>query len=283
VAKVEPSWQEGIPTQLRAMLDNHSWRAVTIGRSGMHVMHIENAYLKVAHRRQGRGDKLLAEKVRLEWLKGKLPVPQVLYYGNNAFYEYLFISEIAGVMAMDPLVSENMSELIHLLAEGLHTVHAIDRSDCPFKRPIQPRLEVIRTSITAGRIDAEKFKSKHDGMSPQLWYEQLEHLRPAFDDMVFAHGDFCLPNIVIDPEEMCIRGFIDWEQGAIADRYEDLNMLCWSLSYNFDDSWVSTLLGEYGLEYVDREKLTFYKMLEEGLVASGYYASENASKEGDRS
>src|SRR6266705_2337815 len=108
MAKLEPSWQEEMPTELRAILDNHSRRAVTIGRSGVHVMHIKNGYLKVARRGEVQGAKLLAEKARLEWLKGKLPVPQVLYYGNNTSDEYLFISEITVVIAMNAIVSENM-------------------------------------------------------------------------------------------------------------------------------------------------------------------------------
>jgi kanamycin kinase len=266
MAKLEPSWQEEIPSELRTMLAGHPWQKTTIGHSGMHVMHIKNGYLKVARRGQVRGDKLLAEKARIEWLKGRLPVPQVLYYGTNVLYEYLFITEIAGVMAMNPLVSDNMSELIHLLAQGLHMVHAVDKRTCPFERPIQPRLDAIQQNIIKGRIDAEKFEREHDGISPQQWYEQLERLRPASDDLVFSHGDFCLPNILIDPERMHINGFIDWEQGAVADRHEDLYMLCWSLGYNFDDSWAPTLLAAYGLEYIDRGKLAFYKMLDEAAT-----------------
>ena len=42
-------------------------------------------------------DSDLAEKARLDWLKGRLPVPQVLYYSHTVLYEYLFISEVAGV------------------------------------------------------------------------------------------------------------------------------------------------------------------------------------------
>ena len=264
----EPSWQEALPAKLRALLGRADWEAVTIGRSMAQVFHIEDGYLKIVRQGRAQGSDLLAEKERLEWLQGRLPVPEVYYYGKNASFEYLYLSEIQGIMACEQHFRDAMPRLIDLLAEALHMVHAVEEQFCPFTRPLQPRLEEIQQRISSGHIDTAKFATDHQGVSPQAWYDQLEHLLPASDDLSFTHGDFCLPNIIIDRKKRRINGLIDWGNGSIADRHEDLASACWSLGYNFDPSWIPSLLEAYGLQSIDQKRLTFYRLLDD---LSHYY------------
>jgi aminoglycoside phosphotransferase len=264
----EPSWQEVLPAKLRALLGQSEWEAVTIGRSRAQVLHVEDGYLKIMRLGQTWGSDLQAEKERLEWLEGRLPVPQVYYYGRNAFFEYLYLSEIQGIMACDQQFRDDIPGLIDLLAEALHMVHAVEGQTSPFTRPLQTRLEEIQHSISGGRIDNAKFAFDHQGISPQAWYDQLEHLLPTSDDLSFTHGDFCLPNILIDRKKRCINGLIDWGNGGIADRHEDLAATCWSLGYNFDQAWIPLLLKAYGRESTDQKRLIFYQRLDD---LSHYY------------
>ncbi|MBV9712528.1 MAG: aminoglycoside 3'-phosphotransferase [Ktedonobacteraceae bacterium] len=264
------SWQEGFPSQLQPLLREANWDAVTIGRSGMHVFHVADGYLKIAPQGLTPGNDLHTEKMRLEWLKGRLPVPQIYYYGKNASFEYLYLSEIQGTMACDRRFQEDMPSLIALLAEALHMVHAVEAQSCPFTRPLQPRLEEIQQSISRGHIDNAKFVTDHQGLSPQARYEQLERLLPASNTLSFTHGDFCLPNIIIDRQKRRINGLIDWGYGGIADHHEDLASACWSLGYNFASSWIPSLLAAYGLESIDQKRLTFYQLLDD---LSHYYFS----------
>jgi aminoglycoside phosphotransferase len=255
----ESSWQEELPAELRTLFERTEWEAVTIGRSGMQVFHAGDGYLKIARQEQMSEGRLLREKERLLWLQGRLPVPQVYYYGQGGSFEYLYLSEIQGVMACDQRFREDMPSLIHLLAEALHLVHAIDSQQCPFTSPLQPRLEEIQQQIAGDHIDEAMFATDHQGLAPQAWYEQLERLRPATDELAFVHGDFCLPNILIDPRKKCINGLIDWELCGLADRHEDLVDACWSLGYNFDPSWIPLLQEAYGLESIDPKRLAFYQ------------------------
>ncbi len=259
----EPSWQEVLPARLRALLGRPDWDPVTIGRSEARVFHVEDGYLKIVRLGHTWGSSLQAEKERLEWLKGRLPVPEVYYYGRNAFFEYLYLSEIQGIMACDQHFRADMPYLIDLLAEALHMVHAVEERFCPFTRPLQPRLEEIQQSISGGHIDNAKFATDHQGVSPQAWYNQLEALLPTFDNLSFTHGDFCLPNIIIDRKKRRINGLIDWGYGSIADRHEDLASACWSLGYNFAPSWIPALLEAYGQESIDQKRLTFYQRLDD--------------------
>jgi aminoglycoside phosphotransferase len=49
----------------------------------------------------------------------------------------------------------------------------------------------------------------------------------------------------------------------MADRYRDLERVCWSLGYNFDRKWIPDLLKIYGMEKIDQDKIEFYAQLEE--------------------
>ena len=265
----EPSWQDMLPDELRTLPERADWKAVTIGRSGMYVFHVGDGYLKVARQGQTTGSTLLAEKERLEWLQGQLPLPQVYYYGKNAFFEYLYLSEIQGMMACDQYFQDDMPYLIDLLAEALHMVHTIESRSCPFTRPVQSGLEEAQQRISRGQINATKFAAEHRGLSAQVWYEQqLGRMHSASDDVCFTHGDLCLPNIIIDRQKRCINGLIDWGYAGIADRHDDRAAACWRLGYNFDTTWIPWLLEAYGLKRIDRKRLTFYQRLND---LSHYY------------
>jgi len=250
-------WQEDLPPEIRALLVRGE--AVTIGRSGMSVWHVEQGYLKVNHQEHATMSELAAEKDRLQWLQGRLPVPQVYAYGSGAKCEYLYMSEIPGVMACDQRFREDMPSLIALIAEALHMVHALPQEQCPFSRSLHLRLEQVQQKIVSNRIDETLFLRAR-GVTPQAWYRQLEQIRPTTDALTFAHGDFCLPNILIDPHNRRISGIIDWGRGGIADRHEDIDSACWSLGYNFDPAWIPHLKIAYGEELIDAKTLAFYEL-----------------------
>jgi len=41
-------------------------------------------------------------------------------------------------------------------------------------------------------------------------------------DLAVCHGDFCLPNVVLDPETLVVTGILDVGRLGIADRHLDL-------------------------------------------------------------
>lgn len=259
-------WLGLMPGELRELLDGGTWQEVSIGYSGVHVFRIHrhtspHYYLKIAP--QMLRHNLVAEKERLHWLQTRLAVPKIYYYGSDAKYAYLLLSEIPGIMSCDPICEEDMPRLVRLLAEGLRMIHRIDIADCPFDQRLNRQLEAARQRLLAGLVDEADFDSERSGRRASDVYEQLIQARPAGEDLVFTHGDYCLPNIILDWDKAQISGFIDWERGGIADRYQDIALAARSLDYNFDQSWVPMLLEEYGLTAPDEEKMRFYRLLDE--------------------
>jgi aminoglycoside phosphotransferase len=86
------------------------------------------------------------------------------------------------------------------------------------------------------------------------------------EDLVFTHGDYCLPNIIINEELGNVVGFVDLGRGGIADRYYDLALCLRSIQYNIGDGYSQVFLHAYGLFNTwDENKIAFYQKLEDLL------------------
>lgn len=70
----------------------------------------------------------------------------------------------------------------------------------------------------------------------------------------FIHGDFCLPNIMI--EDWKFGSFIDVGLAGVGDKHIDIYWVIWSLNYNLGtDKYADYFLECYGKEKVDMEIL----------------------------
>lgn len=250
-----------ISEELRHLLGNETWHIISIGCSGTYVFRIGEAYLKINP--ASAVDRLNDERTRLEWLQGRLPVPRVLYYGADASYEYLLLSAIPGIMACEQSLRDNIPKVVRLLAQGLRMIHSVPIHDCPFDRSLPVAMELARQRVEAGLVDESDFGAEQAGKRASDLYAELLTQRPQTEELVFTHGDYCLPNILLDWQRNCISGFIDLARAGIADRYHDLVLAARSLAFNFDARWIPLLFQEYGLAEPDEDKIRFYKLLDE--------------------
>ena len=70
----------------------------------------------------------------------------------------------------------------------------------------------------------------------------------------FIHGDFCLPNVMIDNGDF--SAFIDVGLAGVGDRHIDIYWVLWSLNYNLGtDEYSDYFLELYGREKVDMNVL----------------------------
>jgi kanamycin kinase len=79
-----------------------------------------------------RAAALAGERDRLEWLQGRLPVPEVVGFFQAAGDEWLMTREVPGVALYQLSVGWPPSRCARVLGEILRTIHATDASDCPF-------------------------------------------------------------------------------------------------------------------------------------------------------
>ena len=220
--------------------------------SGTHVYRIEagseTLFLKVASGFQAR--EVAGERARMIWLQGRLPVPQIHFFDVYNGMTYLLMSAIPGQDASQQTLPLSPDAITRLLAEGMHLFHSVPIDGCPFDQSLDKRIAAVRERPEpGGRVDESDF-------------DNLLRTRPASEDLVFTHGDYCLPNILLDGQTPRITGFVDLSRAGIADRHQDIALCARSLAYNLGEEWVPLLFDSYGREFIDPAKIAYYKLLD---------------------
>lgn len=252
-----------IPSSLSALINGYSWQPITIGHSEASTFLLKgpnsNHYLKM----QGNGfiERLSDEKERMEWIDERLPVPRVLFYGEDDSKEYLLMTEVKGVNAADPAHAACLPTMLESIGEKLRTIHRIPIATCPFDQTLDRKIEKAKNRVDSGQVDEDDFDEERIGRKASELYDDLISKRPLHEELVFTHGDFCLPNVLIENSE--VSGFIDWGRAGIADKYQDLSLAIRSISSNFGKEFVPFFLSGYGEAEVDMARVHYYQLMDE--------------------
>lgn len=85
-----------------------------------------------------------------------------------------------------------------------------------------------------------------DGADARALLAQLQRWLPsAQSDTAFGHGDYCLPNVMV--ENGRATGIIDLSRGGYMDRRIDLAAGVWTIRYNLGGApYIQTFLDSYG-------------------------------------
>ncbi len=86
----------------------------------------------------------------------------------------------------------------------------------------------------------------------------LEDTRPESESPVVCHGDYCLPNIII--RDWSAVGYVDLGEMGVADRWWDLAVATWSVTWNLGPGYEELFLSEYGVQR-DQRRTDFYRLL----------------------
>jgi aminoglycoside phosphotransferase len=255
--------RKSLPEDLTRAVAGYDWRQNRIGRTETLVFHLTAKnkaplYLKIDSRDSEFS--LAAEKRRLDWLKNRLPVPEALLFAEDEARSYLLLSEIAGVPAISDSLKNEIPRVIRELVKGLRMIHDLPIQNCPFDMPLEERIEVARERMLSGKVVDEDFDDERLGRTASSVFREMSAAVPRGRDLVFTHGDYCVPNVILN--DGSLSGFVDWAEAGIADRYQDLALLARSVGNNFGREYQKDVFELYGLE-PDREKIRFYQLLDE--------------------
>ena len=109
-------------------------------------------------------------------------------------------------------------------------------------------------------MDENDFDESRMGRTAADLFAELLKAVPDDEDLVFTHGDYCLPNILL--EDWRLSGFVDWGQAGVADRYQDIALMARSVESNFGSELVNVLFEMCGIE-PDHARIRFYTLLDE--------------------
>jgi kanamycin kinase len=219
----------------------------------------ETRFLKV--RKIARHHYSLAdERDRMLWAHGQIPVPDVLDYGIDDDEEWLLTTALPGQDATTPEHKADPTWIVALLARGLRELHeSLDVATCPFDFTNDLAIAHVKR-----RLDADVFTEPYEHheefrhLEPEQMVERLEALRPADEDIVVCHGDYCFPNVLIDAG--MIVGYLDLGELGVADRWLDVAVGAWSTTWNLGPGYEDLFYESYGVD-PDPDRIEFYRLL----------------------
>ena len=150
-----------------------------------------------------RAARLAGERDRLQWLRGRWPVPEPIGLFHAFGDDWLLTHAVAGVPLSDKSVAWSPPRMAAFMGETLRSLHAVDSTGCPFG--------------TAG---------------------------PGH---VLAHGDYCMPNVLIESGFAGrLSAVVDVGQAGLGDPSIDLAAGVWTLQYNYGAGHAREFLDAYG-------------------------------------
>jgi kanamycin kinase len=203
---------------------------------------------------------VLDEAARIRWAAHHLPVPRVIECGAEDEIDWMVTSRLSGRDGADPDYLGQPERLVCSLARGLRRFHdAAPVADCPFDFRLDAALIHARRRLSAGLIDPGRdFHPEFQHLSASDAMSRLEMTRPGSEDLVVCHGDYCPPNILIENWEA--TGFVDLGELGVADRWCDLAVATWSVTWNLGPGYEERFLSEYGVP-ADPDRTVYYRLL----------------------
>jgi kanamycin kinase len=251
------------PPMLRATYADLDWKLAYqyAGHSVVYRLErggVPESFVKLAH--TGHFPTLDGEAKRMRWAQSCLPVPTVVHQGTGDSIDWLVTTALPGRDATNPDLTKDPAELTRILARGLRMFHdTAPARTCPFDFRIRPAIRHVRARLRSGRIDPQgDFHEEFAHLTPTAAVELLESIQPESEDLVVCHGDYCLPNILI--EDGRATGFVDLGELGVADRWWDLAAATWSLTWNLGPDFEELFLAEYGAT-LDSDRARFYRLL----------------------
>ena len=154
----------------------------------------------------------------------------------------------------------------------LKMLWSVDISGCPRIRDLDTELEEAKSRVENGLVDvgdAEPATFGEGGFKdPEALLEWLYANRPDYEP-VLSHGDFCLPNIILNDGE--VSGFIDLDDAGVGDKWRDIALCHRSLKHNFDGTYGGRIYPDFDPDMLfdalgidpDRDKLRYFMLLDE--------------------
>ena len=141
-----------------------------------------------------------------------------------------------------------------LLGERLRALHETDFSGCPIADHTAAYLDLAKNNYETGIYDSSLFPDNWGYKSAEEAWYALQKGKDALKSDTLLHGDYCLPNIMLD--NWRFSGFIDLGNGGVGDRHVDLFWGAWTLNFNLGtDEYRDRFFDAYGRDRVEADVL----------------------------
>ena len=139
------------------------------------------------------------------------------------------------------------------LAEAMTTLHSIPVGDTPTSLVLSQYTELAESEESVN-YDETFLSSCFPIASAEEARGIMREYKDAFSSDALIHGDFCLPNVMLDGGGFA--GFVDLGLAGAGDRHIDIFWAVWTLAYNLGtNKYADRFLDAYGRERCDVDKL----------------------------
>ncbi|MEV4502972.1 APH(3')-V family aminoglycoside O-phosphotransferase [Streptomyces klenkii] len=260
-------------SSLHRKYPHHKWTPVTDGDSGAFVYRLTGPqpelYAKIAPRTlDNPAFDLAGEADRLEWLaQHGIPVPRIVERGGDDTSVWIVTEPVPGISAAEEWPEHQRLAVAEAMARIARALHNLPVAECPFDRSLPVATDEARHNVRAGLVDLDDLDEARRGWSGAQLLAELDRTRPETEDTVVCHGDLCPNNVLLDPETCEVTGVIDVGRLGLADRHADLALATRELEIEedpwFGPEYAQGFLTQYGGPGVDKDKLAFYRLLDE--------------------
>jgi aminoglycoside phosphotransferase/ABC-type lipoprotein export system ATPase subunit len=200
---------------------------------------------------------LSKESIALDYLQGKISVPEKVFYEKYNGKSYILTKEVKGTMLCDDYFEEHPLEGIDIIIEAFNDLYNIDYSDCVVDETIDAKIKEIEnrfSSIKQSDIKKEILDRFH---TKEAILKYLKGNKPK-QIIGFTHGDMSLPNIFALDNHF--NGLIDVGNAGLSDIYFDLVVCEISIERNYGKEYVQLFYDKIGIEK-DEFKSDYYRIL----------------------
>lgn len=247
-----------LPFKIQQILGNKKGIQDHIGESESSVVFYGDFVLKKS--KKNRDAK--RESRALALLEGSIPVPKVLAYIETKKYSYLLMTKSPG----QPLFQWPLETAIKVACEGLKRLWGISIHDPILSSKsealntvsynVQNHREILIENADPGTFTNEGFTS------PEALLSYLETHYPNDEPLVLSHGDYYLPNVLYDGNQ--ITAMIDFGYIGYFPKERDISALLKSLVYNYGENpnylnWVEQALSCS----IQKDIIEYFKLYDE--------------------
>ncbi len=174
------------------------------------------------------------------------------YLSSDA--DYLLTRSVVGEDCTHKCYLDDPKRLCDTLAQRLRLLHETDCTGCPVTDRMSAYVSLAEKNYREGRYDLSYYSDCYGEISAEGAFAILREGKSEFKSEVLLHGDYCLPNIMLD--NWRFSGFIDLGNGGVGDRHVDLFWGAWTLCFNLGtDIFRERFFDAYGRDKINTEML----------------------------
>ena len=174
----------------------------------------------------------------------------VVEYLTEGEFDWMVTEKVAGEDCTHSQYLSEPERLCDTIATILRELHEENCDSCPVLDRMDAYFERLKENYEKGEYDLSYLSPRLSKMTAEEAYRYVCENRGAFKSGTLLHGDYCLPNIMLN--DWHFSGFVDLDGAGMGDRHVDLFWGAWTLNFNLKtDRYRERFFDAYGRDFID--------------------------------